>query len=152
MLIPLFLFLILAVGFDLLFRKIPNNLILCGILCGFLGSLYKLEGLDFNLALLGMLIGFGLFVLPYSKALLGAGDVKLMAMIGVFLGPSLTLMAALYTLIAGGLVAIFYALYEGSMKHSLSNMLEFKVGVSRIPYSIAILMGTFCAVYQHALR
>ena len=152
MLAPLFLLFLSASVFDLFIRKIPNRLIMLGITFGLIGSFYSLWGLNFYQALLGMLVGFGLFILPYSKALLGAGDVKLMAMTGVFLGPGLTLMAALYTLLAGGLLAIFYALYGGSMKHSLSNILEFKVGVTRIPYSIAILIGTFCAVYQHALR
>jgi prepilin peptidase CpaA len=152
MLALLFLLLFWALTFDILFRRIPNGVILIGVGCGLAGSFYSLGGLDITHALLGMLVGFGLFVLPYSKSLLGAGDVKLLAMVGIYLGPRLTMMAALYTLLAGGLVAIFYAFYKGVMKHSLNNIVELKAGVSQIPYSIAISLGTFCAVYQNGLR
>lgn len=152
MLALLFLLLLWGLTLDVLHRKIPNIVILIGMFCGFTGSLYSSGGLDVTHALLGMLVGFGLFIVPYSMSVLGAGDVKLLAMVGVFLGPGLTLVAAIYTLIVGGLVAICYAFHAGIMKHSLSNIVELKAGVYRMPYSIAISLGTFGAVCHQALR
>ena len=58
-------------------------------------------------SLLGGAIGFGLMMLPYliSRGGMGAGDVKLAALIGLVSGFPLVLVALLVGIIAGGLVA-----------------------------------------------
>ena len=58
-------------------------------------------------SLLGGAIGFGLMMLPYliSRGGMGAGDVKLAALIGLVAGFPLVLVALLVGIIAGGLVA-----------------------------------------------
>jgi leader peptidase (prepilin peptidase)/N-methyltransferase len=58
-------------------------------------------------SLLGGAIGFGLMMLPYwiSRGGMGAGDVKLAALIGLVAGFPLVLVALLMGIIAGGLVA-----------------------------------------------
>lgn len=58
-------------------------------------------------SLLGAAIGFGLMMLPYliSRGGMGAGDVKLAALIGLVNGFPLVLVALLVGIIAGGLVA-----------------------------------------------
>ena len=58
-------------------------------------------------SLLGVAIGFGLMMLPYliSRGGMGAGDVKLAALIGLVNGFPLVLVALLVGIIAGGLVA-----------------------------------------------
>ena len=53
---------------------------------------------------------------------MGAGDVKLMAAIGAWLGPALALLTALYGAIAGGVLAIVVALSTGYLKTALSNL------------------------------
>jgi prepilin peptidase CpaA len=60
----------------------------------------------FTLSLLGALCGFGLLIALYLKGGMGAGDVKLMAGVGAWMGAGLTF----YVFIASSLAAGVYAL------------------------------------------
>jgi prepilin peptidase CpaA len=92
---------------------------------------------------------------------MGAGDVKLMAMVGAFLGPASALGAVTTTLITGGALAIFAAIRNKSMQRMLNNirfmMTQAMVGVAtgnrvrtemlsasagKLPYGVAIAIGT----------
>jgi prepilin peptidase CpaA len=53
------------------------------------------------------LLGFGLFIAFWPMGLIGAGDVKLFAAIGVWLGPAATWQAALIAAMVGGVMALF---------------------------------------------
>jgi prepilin peptidase CpaA len=53
---------------------------------------------------------------------MGAGDVKLLAAVGAWLGPSQVVMAALATSVAGGVIALAVALGHGYLKVALSNL------------------------------
>ncbi|MBZ9539055.1 A24 family peptidase [Modicisalibacter tunisiensis] len=99
---PLALLLVSAVMWDLRKRRIPNLLIMAGAVVGILlqgllaghdGALAAIEGL-----------GIGLIVLlpGYLAGFTGAGDVKLMAAIGTFLGPYSVFLAALASIAVGG--------------------------------------------------
>ena len=48
----------------------------------------------------------GLFIIFYLRGGMGAGDVKLMGAVGSMLGPSMVLMAALCTVLTGGVYAL----------------------------------------------
>lgn len=92
---------------DLLLRKIPNVLILSGLLLAF--CLHLLLGTSWALLhawLAGMLAGFFLFLPLYLVRAMAAGDVKLMAMSGAFLGPQGALKVALLAYLLGGLLAV----------------------------------------------
>ena len=53
---------------------------------------------------------------------MGAGDVKLLAAVGAWLGPAQVAFVALATSIAGGVLAIAVALLHGYLKTALSNV------------------------------
>jgi len=53
---------------------------------------------------------------------LGAGDVKLMAAMGVFVGDLDIWMLSLHILMAGGLLAIFWAIWTERWREVLSNL------------------------------
>jgi prepilin peptidase CpaA len=95
----------------------------------------------------------------------GAGDVKLMAMVGAFIGPTAVLSAVLYTLIAGGLLSLVFMLFRGVAAQTLNNirymLTDWRLGVSsgqglrlpplqttaaRLPYAVAIALGTAAAL------
>ena len=57
----------------------------------------------------------------YMLKALGAGDVKLMAMVGAFLGPQGVLLATLCSLLAGAVLALGVALYRGGLRRVLAN-------------------------------
>lgn len=166
--------LLVAFASDVKTRRIPNKLILVGIALGFLfqlvGENYIIDGDFFALsfgahglkaALLGGLTGLGLFLPFYILRTLGAGDVKLFAVVGIFLGPQHTLWAALWTMIAGGVLALAFALCSGVLRQVISNihamfitsMMQAQTGggiqmmppvktTGRLPYAVAITCGT----------
>jgi len=69
---------------------------------------------------------------------MGAGDVKLISMVGGFLGPHHFLFALLCIFMAGGALSMFYLLHQ-RLKGSSSGM----------PYAVAVLGGV--SAYLSAL-
>jgi prepilin peptidase CpaA len=139
----------------------PSSLALIGVglLAGLALSFPSLRGLGAEVSLQGILTGFAVFLPLYLLRALGAGDVKLMATIGAFLGPIPTLGAALLTLLAGGVLSLIVALWSGSLMRVLSNMrlmgmIALSAGrnsrmsmrdvqtTGRLPYALAIAAGT----------
>ena len=104
----------IAVVTDLDCRRIPNKLVVIGLAIGMVGHAW-LGGVGaFALAFAGACVGF-LCLLPfYARGGMGAGDVKLMAMCGAFLGPPLAFAAVVASLVVGGIVGIawYFWAYE----------------------------------------
>jgi len=76
-----------AVVSDLRRHRIPNLLILVGLALGLAGQTYSGGISGMGDGLMGLLIGFALFLPMYALGGMAAGDVKLMAMVGSFLPP-----------------------------------------------------------------
>jgi prepilin peptidase CpaA len=111
----LFLGAILAVAVysDLRRHRIPNALTGLGVIAG-LGLQSVGGGLHgLTSGLLGVGVGLACFAPFYVLRAMGAGDVKLLAVVGGFLGPQGCFYAALASLLAGGLGAISYVLWRG---------------------------------------
>jgi len=70
----------------------------------------------------GLLVGLVVFFPFFALGGMGAGDVKLMAAIGAWLGPALAILTALYGAIAGGVLAIAVALSSGYLKTAFANL------------------------------
>lgn len=159
---------VVAAWFDLKSRRIPNWLVLVGLVSSFIfqilfNSLGSFNG--FKAWGLGLLVGFGLFLPLYLLHAMGAGDVKLMAMVGAFLGPMAALGVVLTTLIVGGVLALAVALWSGSLRQTLGNvrfvltqtMLKALPGgvqleapsasAGNLPYAVAIAAGTMIHLF-----
>ena len=143
---PVIGLLLIACITDLLYRKIPNGLLLVGATYGLVSSFFGVGHVVFAEAVLGLLVGLLIFSFPYYKAWIGAGDVKLMGVLGVYLGPQLTIAAAIYTMFAGGILALIYICTQGRMREKLGNLMKFQTSDSRIPYATAILVGSSFAI------
>jgi len=157
--------LVLSTITDIQNHKIPNVLSLGGIVIGltYLSFSQGLDGLIFGLQ--GMGLGFILFLPFYMMRGMAAGDVKLMAAVGAFVGPKLAVAAVAGTLISGAVLAIAYAIYIGGASvllqrygsmakvmlstHQLTYFkpTESDAGSKRFPYAAAILVGTFVGVW-----
>jgi prepilin peptidase CpaA len=72
--------------------------------------------------MLGLLVGFGVLILPWAVHGMGAGDVKLMAAIGAWLGPWLTFLAFAVGAVIGGVVAVVMILSTGRAVHAYTNL------------------------------
>lgn len=170
-LVPLVLLLLMVALQDIRTHRISNKLVLIGVLFGFLLNGLLPEGVGFNsvvpggLGWLAALKGWGLgmvILLPiYLLGAMGAGDVKLMGMVGAFLGPADLIGAVIATFIAGGVMALVVALWSKqlmSMLHNVKLMLfsgllrmnagqlpamnDLPVSVAKLPYAVAITAGT----------
>ena len=111
---PLAAVLLVAVATDLRAMRIPNWLtfpaMLAGVVCnaalgahaGGLSGAW--DGLLFSLS--GFGLGLGLMLIPFLLRVMGAGDVKLLAAAGAFLGAETVFRAFIWTSLAGGVYAL----------------------------------------------
>ncbi len=152
----------LAVGaavVDVQHHRIPNWLTYPGIALGILlrSLFFGWKGLGSGVE--GCLLGGGIVFLFYAIRAMGAGDVKLLAAIGSFAGPSRTIVVLLATAICGGVLAIVYAIYKrraGATLRNVGSVLQFHAasGIQahpelnldnpsalRMPYGLAIAAG-----------
>jgi prepilin peptidase CpaA len=127
---------VLAAIWDLRTRRIPNWLVLAGLIAGFVlnGLLFGLHGLA--LAALGMITGFGIYLLLFLLHAMGAGDVKLMAAVGSLVGWRWWFQIFLVSLIIGAIAAIFLVLAKGRWKRTFNNVgfILFELAHFRAPH------------------
>ncbi|NDU87080.1 MAG: hypothetical protein G3I09_02695 [Ferrovum sp.] len=117
-----------SVWTDLRNRKVSNLWILVGLLLYLLLLPFDQHGVV--RAVIGGVVGLVIFLPFYWKGGMGAADLKLLGLVGVYLGPLGVVYCALYTALAGGGIAVWVLLVRGS---------------SRLPYALAIASGV--AVY-----
>ena len=107
---------------DLRARRIPNLLTFGGAA---VALAYRLatggvsgaaDGLE------GWLVGVALLVVPYALGGMGAGDVKLLAALGAWLGPAETLWLGIYTNVAAGIMALAVAFAHGYVRQAWNNV------------------------------
>ena len=95
-----------ATAWDLRLRRVPNALTFGAAALGFLASGLG-EGMGgLAQSLLGWLVGLALFLPLFVVGGLGAGDVKLLAAFGAWLGPTGALWSAFWASIVGGAMAL----------------------------------------------
>ena len=128
----------LAAAWDLSQRRIPNKLILIGLLGG-IALQTQIGGLaGLGHALLGAATGLGLLIVPFALRVMGGGDVKLTMVCGAFLS---WLGAVEITLVASVL--------HGAMALSIVilNRVLFTIGRpthpgDKLPYAVAVAIAT----------
>lgn len=160
----LFVLLIVAAVNDYRTYKIPNWLTASGTAFALVYSVAAPASshAGFLWAIEGLLLGFFALLPFYVLKIMGAGDVKLMAMTGAFLGVPDTLHVLLATFIIGGIAAFGFAFFKRALGRMLSNvrhiaqrMMLSAIGgirpevrvaasesVGRMPYGVSIGIGT----------
>ncbi|MDY7000943.1 MAG: A24 family peptidase [Thermodesulfobacteriota bacterium] len=98
--------LMVAAVTDIRGQRIPNLLTFPAMILAFSyhGMTQGPDGLLFSLT--GFGLGLGVMLIPYFAGVMGPGDVKLMAVVGAFLGASGAFNAFLLTSLFGGLYAL----------------------------------------------
>lgn len=169
MLLDVILVLVLIICFitDLKEQKIYNKIIfpslaIAIVLQGFYSGSDGLKG-----SLLGFAVGFGILLVPYLLGGFGAGDVKLLALIGAIKGWPFVVNTALYMAVIGGIISlaiivfhkqtlnflrqlgkmIFYSMYGIKTKIETPSAPFLK----KYPYGVAIVGGAMiCLIFKGA--
>jgi len=113
-------------------------------------------------ALTGFAVGLGLLLVPYLLGGMGAGDVKLLAMVGAFKGMLFVLVAAAYMAMIGAVLAVIVLFCTKDAMNRLK-LLAYLICALRsgiiipidyrgtfpskaTPYGVAIAGGAFCGL------
>jgi len=160
--VPVVALCLVATALDLRTRRIPNLLTASAFVLALLAHLVARGTPGLLDAALGGLVAGGLMLPGWLLRWKGGGDVKLVAATGAWLGLDQGLLAALFALIAGGLVALVYAARRGVLRQSLwgASMLGAwalsgatksvpppVTGGVHFPFGIAVLIGTLAALW-----
>jgi prepilin peptidase CpaA len=149
---------------DLGARRIPNLVLLPALAAGlFLNTLGGgLAGFTDSLG--GLVIGVGMLMPLYLLGRMGAGDLKLLGVVGAILGAWGAVVAGLATLMAGGLLGLAYIVwlllkpavlarvqaigqaFTDSRTDVPAGLSVNQVRASEIPYAVAIAAGTVAAL------
>jgi prepilin peptidase CpaA len=112
----------LAALSDLRTRRIPNSLTLGSAV---VAALFYSAAIGWHALLwsaAGWCMGLLLFLPLFLLRGMGAGDVKLLAAFGAWLGPAGAWWVAIYGAIAGGAIAIPWLLCRGALGRTLGNV------------------------------
>jgi len=114
------LVLVVAAVIDGAILKVPNWLTFPFIVSGWVHCTIQngLPGL--GLSLVGTAVGMCLLLFLRNVGGMGAGDVKLLAGIGAWLGASITLYAFAATAIVGGVMAVVMVMRDGTFQKHLA--------------------------------
>ncbi|MBK8268711.1 MAG: prepilin peptidase [Planctomycetes bacterium] len=150
-------------------HRVPNwlnaSILVLGIgVNSYLGSWNGLSA-----SLLGAGVGFGCLFVFWAMRAMGAGDVKFMAAVGAWMGPSLTFQAVLAGGLIGGAMAVGMIAYQRRWMQTYLNLgvvmkkvgsaetafgdfgsaRELNRGASVMPYAIPLTLGSLCVLFSN---
>ena len=151
-----------CVATDLRERKIYNKIIFPGLLIAFTSHLLLGGFQNLLLSLAGFGLGFGILLIPYFMGGMGAGDVKLLALIGALKGSSFVLYTGIYMALAGSFIALVllmkdkrlwlfiksipYTLCGARYGVKVSMTKEGSLLTTTYPYGVAISIGAVLTI------
>ena len=158
---PVLVLVALAARADVRTRRIPNHLTFPALVIA-LASHAAIGGRDgFASAITGMAIAGGVLIPGWLMGWMGAGDVKLVAAAGAWLGMPGAVLAVLASLVAGGVASLGIALRRGVLRQALQGAAVIAAwGVSRtspppvttgirFPFALAVVAGvTFALIVR----
>ena len=151
---------------DLARRRIPNMLLLAGWVAVLPLLLLSVRpGAALLGALAGALCGLLVFLPLYLLRGMAAGDVKLMATVGLFVGPYETLQVAVVTCCVGGIMALAMIVSKRRVRTAMANVGDLlrplwmrmqgmpastepmrQASVGSMPYGLAIAVATLLQI------
>jgi prepilin peptidase CpaA len=111
-----------AVVSDVTTRRIPNLLTFGAAFVAFAAHGYAAGWTGAGWSLAGWLLGAAFFFPVFALGGMGAGDLKLLGALGAWLGPAAAAWVALYSGIAGGVMALFVAAFSGYLTTAFTNI------------------------------
>lgn len=156
---------VIASVYDVKSRRVPNLLTGPSVLVaiGLHAALQGTRGVVDSLEA-GLICGL-LFLIFYAAGGMGAGDVKLMAAAGCFAGTAHVVYLLVFTVLAGGVMALVLAVMRGRLRETVFNVgtivshhlhsglqphPEINVrnrSTLRLPYGVAIAVGSLVTLW-----
>jgi prepilin peptidase CpaA len=152
---------------DIKQQKIYNKIIFPSLAAAVILNVW-FDGLaGLKLTLLGFITGLCILLIPYFLGGMGAGDVKLLSLIGAAKGSIFVLNTAIYMALIGGVVAILVIIFQKQtinfIKTLFSWLVSFVCGIKyklqfpksyfskKYPYGTAIVGGAvICLLFKRA--
>lgn len=126
-----FVMVVTATITDLRARRIPNWLVGPFLGGGVVFSCLNHGWRGLEQSALGILLAAVLMGVLYLLGGMGMGDVKLCSALGAWMGPGQLLTALVVMGMAGGLMALFWAIATKSLRRSLSGASDLLLGMGR---------------------
>lgn len=159
----LIIILVICVATDLKSRKIYNVVTFPGILAGLVLQSMINGFPGFEDAALGFAVGMGVLLIPYLLGGMGAGDVKLLALVGAFKGMTFVLLTSVYMALIGGVIALALLLLRKGVTERLkrvvfsvvfirygmkiSPVMSTDTSTASYPYGVAIACGSVLSIW-----
>ena len=125
--------LLVLAALDLRYRRVPNRVSMPFLLAGLVAAAL-VEGAGAVLSGLGgAAVGLLLLIVPFALRMVGGGDVKALAAMGAWLGPSPTVMAAAVGFVFGGLLAVLLVLPRRELRQDVWTNLRFAALAQSLP-------------------
>jgi prepilin peptidase CpaA len=150
---------------DLRSRRIPNWLVLPFLLTGIVVSVWMHGWQGLGQSLSGALLGLVIYGVLFWMGGMGAGDVKLCAAIGAWVGPQQLILALVITGMVGGVMVFCWAVFGGFLKELFTGAGNLAFGWTgrgglrdpemvianplkrKMPYAPAIAIGTLISFF-----
>ncbi len=117
-------------------RRIPNSVLFPSLILAFLVNLIILGPSGLLHSLSGTVVGFFLLIIPYLLRGMGAGDVKLLMVIGSFGGPYFVLYSFLAGAIIGGIIVLIIYIFNKRKQKEITSF----------PYGIPLSLGALVSL------
>ena len=164
-----FTLVVVAMAYDMHARRIPNWLVATALAIALPVQLLANGMPSGSIWWIGGAATGSLLLIPgYLMRMLGAGDVKLMAAVGAFLGPRVALEAALATAAVVGVLALLAVIRKRRLRRVVASAMSMLITMSEspeksasikprapheesssigsLPYGVAIAIGTVFAL------
>jgi len=161
---------LVACWIDYSARKVPNWLNAALAASGIVAQTAYFGWSGLGAATLGMLVGLGVLIIPWAMHGMGAGDVKLMAAIGAWVGPATCFTSFAVGAVVGGIIAVAMITLARKWQFAGANLALIMAKVSRkdtafsefasarsfgptsalLPYGIPLSIGTWLVLWAHA--
>ncbi|MFZ5652336.1 MAG: A24 family peptidase [Bacillota bacterium] len=166
----LILLLAICIVTDIKSRRIYNKILIPFLITALAANFLAGGWQNLLESLKGIILGLAMLIIPFARGGMGAGDVKLLAVIGGIKGPAFVVNTFLAAALAGGLIALFLLAVNGRLLSTLSRalgllsqiLLRYGVTIGApnanreerqlyFPYTLAIGAGT-AAAYSFSLQ
>lgn len=156
----------LACLWDVTRARIPNWLTFTAAAAAMAFHALAPQGHGAGAAVAGLVLGLAVFFPLFALRAMGAGDIKLLAALGAWLGWSDVLWVAVYASMTGGVLALVVMIVRGHLRQGLQNIqslltfwwlsgLKPLPSVSlddpravRLPYAVPIAVGLMVTLWR----